>query len=568
MDTHALIIAASGGFGCMLAGFALSRRSTLPAKLPADRSFVLAAILLPVLLFLVTFPVHGKIFAPGHDLGNGILIGALGALLAAKITAPMWGTPENGQSILTRSAILSGALGVAVLSLCGASILHFDTFYVVVLGTAIGWIVSASLLFMAIYRQSDGHTSSNWPIWLLIPAGFVSAVAAGMVLGSMRTANTHVHAGLQLPQITGLLLAVSVPFVILVGALLSVLVGLKGSSARLSPVIQGVGALAALFGSTKYIDKFSGLARDSVTDVHGLEKAFASLTGGSHLIQTVLLGVVSTLLCTFLCSQSSQGQNRDHVAVGRSAFALITVLTSSLLAFQLLSGFGVAAAAISGFVTLGTVLVLLPQLSNKWKISISTIAAMLFAIIGMSLYRLFFSLYDGNFPLSPYTDQYAVFGLGVGIALPVGISNMAISLPKASHAWAAYFRLVCAAICAIAVPASLLILWGNRCSIAFLTSASLSAALMSCISLQADDEASVIRRSAVALVGSVAIPLFVCEWAHYAIDSGFVTRESKEHFALIIGSGLAIVIVILAVVKACGEPAETEQSSQQGTVAK
>ena len=491
----------------------------------------------------------GKVFAPGHDLGIGLLIGGIGAMLAVKSILPMVSGGEDALSTSGRSACVAGSLGSACVALCLETALRHDTYYIAILAVAVGWIGVTAILLAGI-ALSDSVKPNYWPVMLIVPAGYCTTLCTALALASIRMGAIHPVAAASISlQVLVLLIASAAPISLLIAALFRGLAAGKAID-RLASPIYFVAGVVAFIASVRTIDRYSlGLTRDSARESQGLEHLFVTLSGGSHLLQAVAVGVLGISLCAWLSSSSDMGSRTKPSDGGRNAFSLIAILASSLLAYQLLTGLGVALAALAGFLPVALLLISRNHNGSKAKLSPETLAALACAATGMALYRLFFSLYDGSFPLSPYTDQYAVFGLAAGIALPVGLSQMGYSYRSSSPTWRVAFGLVCAGIGSIVVPAALMALWGNRCSIAFITSAAISSALLSALNSARSEQESGVMRAGCILFGSLAIPVFMCEWGHYALANTLDTRVSKEHFALAIGAVIAVIIVLQAIVQ-------------------
>jgi hypothetical protein len=564
MDTHALWIAASVGIACLLAGFGLSRTAGGSLKSSVSAPFLLAAVLLPLAVFLVTLPSHGRLFAPGHDLGNGALLGGLGALLAANAVAPLWKQGKDPLSSTAKTACVAASLGAAVVAICAEATLKHDTDYIAMLAVAVGWILVSALLLMGVHR-AEASKPAEWSVYLVVPTAYCATASAAIVLAGLRSSAHQMHNGTLSAASVLLLFAAAVPVSLLVSALFRLLISGKGAAARWMVRAQYASGIVAFVAAVRYADRYApALSHDSVHESRGLEHLFAAATSGSHLLQASIVGITATLLCSWLSPSASSGTDAASQDGGKSTLALMAVLASSLLAYQLLAGFGVTLAALAGFLPLGLLLVNSGDGQTITR-SVQAPVAIACAATGMGLYRLFFSLYDGNFPLSPYTDQYAVFGLTAGIALPLVLSQIGYGSARSSSNSASGLSLICAGLVSVLVPCALLVLWGNRCTIAFIAASSISSALLLALRSGGVQPDNGLMQSACTLFGSLAIPVFMCEWAHYALSNPLYTRESKEHFAIGLAIILAVVILLQAVIRAVNE---ARSATEQGAAIK
>src|SRR5579871_5152848 len=107
------------GWACWLSGFLLTRRrrlGTAGVEGALPRPYLATAIGLPLLIFLATLPSQPPLFAPGHDLGNGFLLGGIGALLSGLVLIQGSLSVPGERSLPRAAATVASpfALGVAL----------------------------------------------------------------------------------------------------------------------------------------------------------------------------------------------------------------------------------------------------------------------------------------------------------------------------------------------------------------------------------------------------------------------------------------------------------------------
>src|SRR3982750_1353750 len=98
MERNLLLLSFALGAVVWLCGYLSSgswpRAGSTPPNTTLPRFWIIAALALPILVFLLTLPSAGTLFAPGHGLGVGFLIGGLAGLLAVWVTLRALGVAE------------------------------------------------------------------------------------------------------------------------------------------------------------------------------------------------------------------------------------------------------------------------------------------------------------------------------------------------------------------------------------------------------------------------------------------------------------------------------------------
>jgi hypothetical protein len=382
--------------------------------LPAE----IAALILPLAGFLATLPSRAP-FAAGQGLGVGFLLGGVAALAVA--------------ALLRRcrtDAAAAIALAIPTVTITLALLLLRATLIDSLLGIAIGDFAVTFLLV-----QAAGATTprSN----LLMGAGFAAALAGVAALGAFRDPRT--------PEIVkGLWSAVAVLFSATAALLSLVAASLRGASEGGRRV--GFGAVVAL-----------GLA--AVTGV----VLGVKVIDDRRLIADLLIGLAAFPLLRFLRSADGAASARPYAASG-PILALLTVVSVSMVGGQLLQGYGFGLALLAlyaGWAAFGD-----PH-------DAPTVRLLLFGT-ALTLYRVFLARWGDDLRGVGVTDQYAVFGFVVGAAAPGLIANLLGGI-RTGAARPCVASLL-AGLFALALPASVVLLFGPKCALALLLGAAVAGA--------------------------------------------------------------------------------------------
>ncbi len=196
MERSLVWSALSIGIVCWLAAFAFTRTKRfglagIGAALPP--AFLAIAAGLPVLVFIITLPIHGKYFAPGHDLGNGFLLGAAGALLSTMLLIQNLLAGAGERSHVRSAAATACPFGLAVSCTAAPLLLHCDTLYIALLGVAIGWLATTGILLLGLMHGRRGNDAARpEPAAMLAGATFVALLCATVALGDFHGSVTFI----------------------------------------------------------------------------------------------------------------------------------------------------------------------------------------------------------------------------------------------------------------------------------------------------------------------------------------------------------------------------------------
>ncbi len=287
-----------------------------------------------------------------------------------------------------------------------------------------------------------------------------------------------------------------------------------------------------------------------------LTKLFDAVIGPSRLFHVLGIGLLVGVLVWWIDvavqnREDSDGDSASTLAWRNSALRLLAVLTGAMAAYQMLSGFGVGLMLLGMFPAVGLVLLAVnesaekapessPVQTTELAIRIVQLSAMA-AILG--IFRVYATINEGLFPHSPYTDQYAAFGFVVGAALPLFLAGYLIPRPvkHGADSASALGRLLVSGVLILAIPAIILVLWGQKCTMAFLIVLAITAAGIEPTTV-ADTLANGIRKLFPAIY-ALGLALALSEWSHYILDMEDWTRIQKER--VIIQIVVAAILLVL-----------------------
>jgi hypothetical protein len=557
------------GLACWLVAFGLTRTKRFAfagienAVPPA--SLALAAGL-PILLFVLTFPSHGKLFAPGHDLGSGFLIGAIGALLSGVLLLQnlLAGAGARGHLRIAAVTACPFALGVA----CAASLLlvRHDTLYIALLGSAIGWLASTGVLLLGLMHGSRGKDSLRpEPVTMLAGAGFVTLLCSTVALGDYHGEVTFIKASTSISWgVLALATAAAVPLFLILSAAADLLFNSEPnqrSGAKPSPARSLAAATRAQIG--RGVIAIAGVAvlakmlSNRVLETVEENASSSTIVGPPRLFQVIGIGLLTGLLVWWI---SNTVQNRERADEESSvlppslpwqntALGTLVVVAGAMAAYQLLAGFGVGLMLIGSVPSVGLALLAandLDETGNEGAAARRTECALRvvqLASLGaiLALFRVYTTINEGMFPHSPYTDQYAAFGFVAGAVLPLFLAGYLLPARSNSDAFSAIGRLLVSGALILAIPSVILALWGQKCIMAFITALAISSAGVA-MAPMANSLANLVRKLFPAIY-AIGVSLALCEWSHYVMDMEDWTRIQKERVIVQI-VGVAILLVI------------------------
>jgi len=544
VDRNVLLVVAGLGVAGWLWAVLVSRSPREGVRQAGvSAPFILAAVLLPVLLFLAARLIRPPAFS---SWGLGLLLGAAGGLLAAWTSL----SPRHRSPTLLGEAARVAAPKCVVLVAVALSLLWAQTAPVEVLvAVPIGWTVVSIVLLAGLFTatgQPGGGEGGALEVFPMVSGlGFAVALAAVTALGAYRA-----DAARQLGwSAAATVLAAGVPFALLLGAL---------SDARLS----GARPAAGLVTGWRVVLSAAVLL--------GLGSLLAQrVIAVPELVPLVGMGLILALALWWLVVDIDRSARARGPAFSApevtfaGALAAAVVLTAFTAAFYLLAGYGVGVMLLATWPVLELAVLPLPRRepavesdAPPWgspAMARHVSRLLLFGVL-LLLYRLFATRFGDDLRGVTLTDEFALIGVLAGMVLP---SLLAGFLERAVASGVGWYlvRLVLVLAAAFAVPGTMLVIWGTKMALALLAGLAL-AALGSRIGRgEPSDERAAISEAAApdgASWASLLPPLFalvaalaLTVWMHPVVQLAEQTRATRIRLV-----GWVLGLLILAILAA------------------
>lgn len=448
------------------------------------RPFLLAAVLLPVLVFLATLPGRPP-FSEGHGWGRGFLLGGVGAGLAALVVRR---GARAFRPILVPVAVYAIALAVLVAPL----LLLRTTLMDALLGTMIGWLVVSFLLFAG--WEEDASNRSL----LVAGTGFAVTLGATFALGTLRGPLT--------PELArGAWSAVAAVFA---AGMLPALLIASAPTERPLAFWQRWLAPAVLAGLSWLLS--------------------SKVVADPKVFTVAVLGLGLGPALGWVLRNPSDEPNTDNAAAGdfSAALALALVASGFLVAYQMLQGFGVGLLLLAAWLT--------PAATRglpRTGIGADRLTQLLLAGVVLLLYRLFASRWDNDLRTVTLTDHYALFGFLLGAVLPRLLAGL-LEAPRPG-----LVRVVVAGAAVLAVPGVVVVLWNVKCALALLAGLALSGVV------GATPERRTRLHALFPALLAVAVALALAQWTGHVLPLSDLTRVEKIRLLLVLSGGLFALIL-------------------------
>ncbi len=461
-----------------------SRQTSNPIQKMAEWLPVPYRIAPVIVLFIAFIAVIFKHppFADGQGLGCGLYLGCMGALLTTWAVARSWhedeveGTDEARNAI---SAVMPFAIGLVTVAI--PLIWLRNVVVDALFGVAVGWLASTLLLLAGINAARSASRFAG--LTLAAGTGFVSTLCAvgavGELGGNARVGNSLVGVPWSAPL---LLLAAFMVFTLLLCALpptllrqlpganllLRVSSSLKSESARQSaPAI-----LRWLIGSLLFM---------------ALGTQFGHrIWAQPNIFRLLGMGIAASGLAWWmLAGQARSAANGGNGGWQRMALPTLVMMAAGMVAFQMLSGVGVAIMLLGAWLTMGMALIgaqgsnAAPATAELSPASVLTVPSELLRLLLFGtlllLYRLFQVRYHDDLQNVLLPDHYALLGFIVGAATPAALAQYQGSevrgqgsgedlTPNTEHRTpTTLLRMLIAGVLLLFVPALLLMLFGTKC---------------------------------------------------------------------------------------------------------
>lgn len=434
--------------------------------LPAP--YLLTAGIVPLLAFLASFQTRPP-FAVGQGLGLGLLLGGTGAIGTLLTLARSWhedaeeGTGEARRAISAVTPFAIGLVTVAIPLIWLRNVLVDALF-----GVAVGWLASTLLLMAGINAAKGAIRVAG--LTLAAGTGFVSTLCAigvvGELGGNVRVGSSLIGVPWSAPL---LLLAAFMVFTLLLCAL--------------PPAL-----LRQLPGANLLLRASSSLSHETARQSapHILRWLVGSLlfmalgTQFGHriwahpnLFRLIGMGLAASGLAWWmLAGQARSAAHGDESGSWqRMALPTLVMMAAGMVAFQMLSGVGVAIMLLGAWLTMGIALIgaqgsntelVTPELSAASALAVPSelLRLLLFGTL-LLLYRLFQVRYHDDLQNVLLPDHYALLGFIVGAATPAALAQYQGSGKDSISN--TLLRVLIAGVLLLFVPALLLMLFGTKC---------------------------------------------------------------------------------------------------------
>ncbi len=494
-------------------GSSAESAGTVAGIVPAMQPIVIA---IPFVGFLLTLALgSAPLFHDGQRLGTGFFIGGIATLLSyADLYARR--QTDNSSPPYASTTLLTSAYGMNIIAVVLALMFLRQSLFDGLMGVAIGGFCVTFALFLSVPRtaRQESETSAR----LAAGIGMLLTLAAAACLGVFRDPLTP-----ELNKLTwsGVLVAFAAMGSLLVaGTQLSGLGrgGILGRIASLA-VLVGVGGLALYQMATR----ITNTAELAVIGIGGL-----------------LLFPVATAV---LREAQRRGASATAAATPLLSVPLLSVLviTSGFLAaVQSLQGVGVAVLTLALFLAYPATLTLTEQPEENAEgaapvsVANGAVGLLLFGTL-LLLWRLFATRWAGDLRGVNLTDQYALFGLLVGAALP----GLLAALPRrlrdgeAPGNGAFIGTLLLCAILTVAAPAAVLVLFGAKSAVALVIGLALgSVPLLSG------------RSSLLPALFALGVALALNQFTGTLLPAETPTRAEKVRYLAFIMSGIVVAVLL------------------------
>lgn len=472
------------------------------------------ALAIPVVGFLLSLPTSGGgFFHEGQRLGIGFLIGGVATILGHLDL--LFARSDRATHSAARSTVLvTSSYGMNLVAVVAALIFLRQSLFDALIGVAIGGFCVSFLLFLSAHGANSRAARR-----IAVGAGMLTTLAAAASLGIFRDGVTP-----ELAKQTWS--AVTIAFAA-VGTLLvtgTTLLGVRqsGGIGRILPltVLTAVGGLGLFLMATR------------ITDTREL----ALIGLGGLLLWPVALSVLR---------ETNGGRGAGTTPVLSAPLLAVLVVTSGFLAaLQSLQGVGAAIGVLALFIAYPATLMISegasgetagpPTSAESNTVANGAVGLLLFSAL-LLLWRLFATRWAGDLRGVNLSDQYALFGLLVGAALPGVLAAIPrrVAPDKFGAGAGMIGAIALCAILALAAPAAVLVLFGAKSAVALMIGLALGAV-------------PVLSGGSSLLPGllAVAVALALNQFTGTILPDETPTRAEKIRYLAVIMSAIVVAVVL------------------------
>jgi hypothetical protein len=551
------------------------------------RAFLLTALALPLLIFLLTLPSTPP-FAAGQGWGRGFLLGGAGALLAA------WSVLRVPfiKSYLPAAAVVIAPYSLALIVVAVPLLSMRTTIIDTLAGVAIGWFVVSFVLYVGLaevisWRASEAvpsessegmrapdkvvepfdtplprhlATALSRHLILVTGIGFAVTLCAVAALGVYRDFITP-----GIPRGTWSAIAVAfacgVPLALLLSGLLARF--LRCAPSRVPSFVPSSSGHGEATSSTQF--SISAILVSLVLLLVLGNLLSTRVIEQPRVLYVIGVGFIAGLLIWWMVGIAEARSRLGTAMMTASPPATLVVLGAFMVSFQMLQGFGVGLMLLALWTIAGLAMSVADEGVQKARSDeapdvtaptsspivpspvrlLMLVRALLFGVL-LLLYRLLETRFRADLRGVTLTDHYAFFGFLVGAMLPALLVG-SLSRPAsvvAARPGAQAARLILAGALTLAAPAIMLTLWGAKIALALLAGLAISAA--------GDQwQASGERRSGlIAHYPSLLTPLFalavalaLAQWTHHILPLAELSRAERIRMLTWVVVGLMALLI-------------------------
>ena len=538
-----------------------------------SRFFWILALAIPFLGFLVTLPSNPPLFTAGHGLGTGFLIGGFACALAFwfVIKSILTISEASPPSVLK---LLTAPIGIALATAILPSLFLRSVLEDALAGIAIGWLTSATILFVESLSLKNEFQRNLFHNCLSLVTGVSALLCCMILLGEMKgginlpgkLASTLIHWSVPGAVFAALSLlglyffslprevSSKIPFLPQIEVFLQQKAGSEaGGNLWLERIQIGGLALFILIAGKITAGRFPESGEKLFPFRNGTFKLLSSFVGGSSLFQVILIGVVAGLLVRWILSETRVEENRSQHAATRSVgVACLVVLAGTILAMQRMGGFGVGIMLFSllPLQVIGFYRAEGASLSDFLPIRATLFPKVLFFGLLVLVYRLIAVRFASVLHGVSLTDNYALLSLLIGAVVPMSLGGWFGSMRTESGNKTRLWRITLSGIALLAIPTILISIWGVKATLPLTAGLALGACL--------------IETGGMGLLFGLAMALALMQWTGHASVLTEMSRDAKILFLIRFGFSIVIPWLLIESVLRYSNRSKTERGSVTG----
>jgi hypothetical protein len=227
---------------------------------------------------------------------------------------------------------------------------------------------------------------------------------------------------------------------------------------------------------------------------------------------------------------------------GLPLLAILLATSGFLVAFQMLQGFGASVVVLALWLVIPAAMLYAPATDSEAaednRALYAGMVTLLLFTTGLLLYRLFAARWTGFLRGVSLTDQYALFGLIIGAALPSLLAATPMRLRPQSDASSLLTLAVCGAL-ALLAPGAVLLFFGAKCALALLIGLALGSA-----QLFVGTQGSIASVGFFPALLALAVALALCQWSGLILPAvADLTRAAKVRWLVGLLAGLTVLLL-------------------------